>query len=231
MNMFTELFASEDLVFPVVLTLKACAASLLGYVLAVVPLAFYVSRRENVFTKVLVFACTLPLIFPPVALGYLLLLVLGTNGLIGSLLFESLGAKLVFSETAVYLSAFVAGLPLVLRPVKVAFEGKSLRALEQAARVCGCTAFRTFFVVTLPCVRNAVAAALLLGTARASGEVGITMMLGGNISGRTNTLSLEIFNAVGRGDFEAATALCLVLAAVALVLYAALESQRRKSQL
>ena len=77
--------------------------------------------------------------------------------------------------------------------------------------------------MTLPTIRNAVLAALLLGVARASGEVGITMMLGGNVADRTNTLSLEIFNAVGRGDFESATELCVVLAVTALVLYAAPE--------
>lgn len=80
-----------------------------------------------------------------------------------------------------------------------------------------------------PTVRNAVLSAFLLGTARASGEVGITMMLGGNVSDKTNRLSLEIYNAVGRGDFDTATALCAVLAAVALVLYAALELLRRRS--
>ena len=124
---------------------------------------------------------------------------------------------------------FIAGLPLVIQPVKEAFESKTLLDLECAARVCGATPMTTFLRVTLPTVRNAVLSAFLLGTARASGEVGITMMLGGNVSDKTNTLSLEIYNAVGRGDFDTATALCAVLAAVALVLYAALELLRRRS--
>ena len=113
--------------------------------------------------------------------------------------------------------------------MKEAFESKTLLDLECAARVCGATPMTTFLRVTLPTVRNAVLSAFLLGTARASGEVGITMMLGGNVSDKTNTLSLEIYNAVGRWDFDTATALCAVLAAVALVLYAALELLRRRS--
>lgn len=177
------------------------------------------------------FVCTLPLIFPPVALGYLLLLVFGIHGPLGAPLDAWLDVRIIFSQTAVCMAAFIAGLPLVLRPVKIAFESEELRELESAARVCGAGALRAFLTVTLPTVRNAVLAALLLGVARASGEVGITMMIGGNVADRTNTLSLEIFNAVGRGDFETASFLCVILAAIALVLYLALEALRRRAPL
>ena len=91
----------------------------------------------------------------------------------------------------------------------------NLKDIEDAARLCGAPALKTFLSISLPIIRNSVAAGLLLGLARASGEVGITMMLGGNISDRTYTLSLEIFNSVSRGDFETATFLCLLLGAVA----------------
>lgn len=193
-----------------------------------VPHALYTARSKTRLSRAALFIATLPLIFPPVALGYLLLL-LGINGPVGSVLHNAFGTRIVFSQTAVTLAAFIAGLPLVIRPVKEAFESKTLLDLECTARVCGATPMTTFLRVTLPTVRNAVLSAFLLGTARASWEVGITMMLGGNVSDKTNTLSLEIYNAVGRGDFDTATALCAVLAAVALVLYAALELLRRRS--
>ncbi len=231
MNELARLFSSTELLIPILLTLKACAVSLAGYLFVAVPLALWTARRETTLTRAVLFVCTLPLIFPPVALGYLLLLLFGIHGPVGAPLYETFGIRIVFSETAVCLAAFIAGLPLVLRPVKIAFESKTLLELEEAARVCGATRLRTFFTVTLPTVRNALLAAFLLGVARASGEVGITMMLGGNVADRTNTLSLEIFNAVGRGDFETASALCLVLALVALAFYAALECVRRKSQI
>lgn len=86
------------------------------------------------------------------------------------------------------------------------------------------------FVVTLPLVRGQILAGLLLGISRASGEVGITMMIGGNISGKTNTLSLEIFNAVSRADFDAATALCLLLSAFTLIIFAVLDRLQRRAQ-
>ena len=148
---------------------------------------------------------------------------------LGGPIYAAFDVRIIFSQAAVNLAAFIAGLPLVIRPIKVAFESHALIELEQAARICGASAVKTFFTVTLPVVRNAVLAAFLLGTARASGEVGITMMIGGNVADRTNTLSLEIYNAVGRGDFDAATFLCLILAGVALILYLLLELLRQKT--
>lgn len=231
MDTLVTLLSDPAIAFPIWLTLKACAASCLLFLLVALPLAYYTAKRDNLVSKAVLFVCTLPLIFPPVALGYLLLLVFGINAPLGHFLYETFGIRIVFSEAAVMLSAFIAGLPLVIRPIKIAFESKTLLCLEEAARVCGASPLRTFVTVTLPTIRNAALAALLLGVARSSGEVGITMMLGGNVADRTNTLSLEIFNAVGRGDFEAATWLCVVLAVTALVLFAALELVRSKSQI
>lgn len=229
MNPSLSLLNDPAVTFPILLTLKSCAASAALFIIVALPLAYYTAKRNTVTAKFVLFISTLPLIFPPVALGYLLLLIFGTNAPLGHFLHENFGVRIVFSQTGVVLAAFIAGLPLVIRPVKIAFESRTLAMLEEASRVCGVGPVRTFFTVTLPTIRNAVLAALLLGVARASGEVGITMMLGGNVMDRTNTLSLEIFNAVGRGDFESATWLCLILALVALILYAALELVRSKS--
>ena len=104
----------------------------------------------------------------------------------------------------------------MVRPIQVAFAGERLKELEETARVCGASHLRTLFLVALPLSRNAILAGLLLELERASGEVGITMMLGGNLDDRTNTLSLEILNCVSRGDFDA-TALCVLLVGFATV--------------
>ena len=151
----------------------------------------------------------------------MLLVVLGRNGWIGGLL-ENFGLRMVFSQTGVILAAFIAGLPLIVKPLQAAFDTQETKELEEAARVCGLNRFKTFFFISVPLCSKTLLAALLLGLARASGEVGITMMLGGNISGRTNTLSLEIFNSVSRGDFDSAAFLCTILAAFAALIYAAL---------
>ena len=129
----------------------------------------------------------------------------------------------------VALAGFIAGLPLVVRPLQAAFASPRLIELEEAARIHGAGRRDVFLRITLPLVRPSLAAALLLGCARVSGEVGITMMLGGNISERTNTLSLEIFNAVSRADFDAANALCLLLSLLATVIFLAAELLIRRS--
>ena len=93
----------------------------------------------------------------------------------------------------------------------------------------GASEARIFLGITLPLIRPSLAVGLLMGCARVSGEVGITMMLGGNISGKTNTLSLEIFNAVSRADFDVANALCVVLSLVAALLFIVMEIILKKS--
>ncbi len=201
--------------FPIALTAKTCAACLVLLLLAGPPVALWLARSRRLLARAAEFVITLPLVFPPIALGYLLLLALGRTSVIGAFLEESFGIRLIFSEAGVILAAFIAALPLMVRPLQVALASEKLKELEETARVCGATPLRTLFLVTLPLARNALVTGLLLGLARASGEVGITMMLGGNIADRTNTLSLEIFNCVSRGDFDAATGLCLLLAGFA----------------
>ncbi|MCD8338667.1 MAG: ABC transporter permease subunit [Burkholderiales bacterium] len=207
------------LVFPIQLTVKVCAVSFILFFITAPPLALYFARRKTLVAKCLQFLVTLPLVFPPIALGYLLLLLLGRTGPLGSILYDSFGFRIVFSQWGVILAAFIAGLPLVVQPMISSFESSKLKEIEDAALVCGASRFKTFFIVTLPLIKNSVISGLLLGLARASGEVGVTMMLGGNTSGRTNTLSLEIYNSVSRGDFDTATNLCILLAAFALAIY------------
>ena len=225
MDSLRSLLGSPELLFAVTLTAKTCAAAGAGFILFAPLLALLFSRRSAFWVRALSFVVTLPLVFPPVAL----LLLFGRGGLLGGILDEA-GLAIVFSENAVFLAAFIAGLPLVVRPIEAALSGERLKSLEFAACVHGANAVTVFRRVTLPLVRGQILAGLLLGISRASGEVGITMMIGGNISGKTNTLSLEIFNAVSRADFDAATALCLLLSAFTLIIFAVLDRLQRRAQ-
>ena len=182
-------------------------------------------RRWRAGTELFV---TLPLVFPPVALGYLLLLLIGRSGPLGGML-DAVGISIVFTPWAVYLAAFIAGLPLVIRPIQGALASEQLKALEFAARVHGAPPLTVYRKVTLPLVRGQILSGLLLGISRASGRMGITMMVGGNISDRTNTLSLEIWNAVSRADFDVATTLCLLLSAFTLLIFIVLDRLQRRA--
>jgi molybdate transport system permease protein len=213
--------------FPILLTLRVCLICLALFSLAGPPLAFWCGRSRSFASGAASFLVMLPLVFPPMALGFMLLLIFGRNGPAGGLL-AALGIRLVFTQSAVVFAAFAAGFPLVVRPLQAAMEKPEVLALEEAARANGCGPVRAFFLVTVPQTSNALISGLLLGTARASGEVGVTMMIGGNIAGRTNTLSLEIYNLVSRGEFDAAMRLCAILAAAGLILWALLEKYRIK---
>lgn len=125
--------------------------------------------------------------------------------------------------------SFFVTLPLVIRPIQGALASEQLKALEFAARVHGAPPLTVYRKVTLPLVRGQILSGLLLGISRASGEVGITMMVGGNISDRTNTLSLEIWNAVSRADFDVATTLCLLLSAFTLLIFIVLDRLQRRA--
>lgn len=217
---------SELTSFPVRLTFKVCILCLPLFVAAGMPLALWCGRSRSFASRTASFFVTLPLVFPPVAMGFILLMLFGRNGPLGSHLESLFGVRLIFSETAVVMASFIAGLPLVVRPLQSAVERVEILRLEEAARTMGASPFRTFIFVTVPQVGSTLISGLLLGTARASGEVGITMMLGGNISGRTNTLSLEIYNCVSRGEFDTAMKLCVILAIVGLLLYVFLEKYR-----
>ena len=212
--MLGELLHDEEVLFSVWLTLKVAAVCLALHLITAVPLALWARSPKAPFRRTLNFVVTLPLVFPPIALGYLLLMALGQTGL-GEPLQRLFGVRLIFSQAA---------------PVQAALGSETARKLTEAARVTGAGPVAAFFLVVIPLIRTSLVVGLLLGVTRSFGEVGISLMLGGNIAQRTNTLSLEVFNAVSRGDFERATALCVLLACISLCLYLAIDQlQRRKA--
>ncbi|ADC61818.1 molybdate ABC transporter permease subunit [Allochromatium vinosum] len=192
----------------VVLVLFLIAGIALGYTLSrPIPLRGLLDALVSV-----------PLVFPPIAIGFLLLMLFGRHGAIGGPLHDWLGWNLVFSFPALVLAAFIAGLPLVVKPIQSAIEG-SARELIEVSYTLGKGRLATLFLVVIPVIRRHIAAGLILGVGRSFGEVGITLMLGGNILGSTETLSLAIYNQVLDGDFECATRLSLLLGLVSLTLF------------
>ena len=214
---------TPEISFSVLLTVRVCTACLVLHALTAVPLARLSMAKKPCLRRAVNFVITLPLVFPPMAMGFLLLVFFGRNGWGGMALQKAFGVSLVFSQGGIILAAWLAGLPLVIKPVQTALANPNLLQLEQAARVCGASPRSCFFWVTLPLIRHGLGAGLLLGITRAMGEVGISLMLGGNIAGRTHTLSLEVFNAVSTGEFQRAAMLCSILAIISLLLYLGIE--------
>ena len=156
----------------------------------------------------------LPLVMPPVATGLILLKVFGRRGPIGRFLHETLGLDVVFTWRAVVLAMAVMAFPLLVRSARVAFEGVPHR-LEQIARTLGAREGRVFFTITLPLAARGILGGTLLAFARALGEFGATILVAGNIPGKTTTLSLAIYQFVQLGQDEDAFRLLAVAVVVA----------------
>lgn len=161
----------------------------------------------------------LPLVMPPVVTGYLLLLLLSPNGWIGRPIAWLFGAKIVFTSAAPAIAALVVSLPLSIRAMRLAFEGVDPR-LEQAARSLGAGPLRVFFAISLPLARRGLITGWFTAFARSLGEFGATIMIAGNIPGRTQTIPLAIFSTVSSpGGMEHAwklVAIALILSCIAM---------------
>lgn len=155
----------------------------------------------------------LSLVLPPTVLGYYLLVLLGQRGL-GAYLERYLGFRFVFAWPGAVVAAAITALPLVLQTVQISFAEIS-REIEDAARVDGCTEWQLFWRVTLPVAWRGVLAGGMLGFLRAMGEFGATLMVAGNIPGRTQTLAMAIYDAVQANDMARANSLALLLTGIA----------------
>lgn len=155
----------------------------------------------------------LPLVMPPVATGLILLQAVGRRGVIGRFLHD-LGIDVVFTWRAVVLAMAVMSFPLLVRSARVAFEGVPVR-LEQIARTLGAGEVRVFFTLTVPLAWRGIIGGTLLAFARALGEFGATILVAGNIPGRTQTLSLAIYHHVQLGQDGDAYRLMLLTVAIA----------------
>jgi molybdate transport system permease protein len=192
---------------PLLLTLKVALWATAINTLLGLACAYFLSRWRSPFSNFVDSVLTLPLVLPPTVLGYYLLVLLGRRGIFGAWL-EKLGIELVFTWQGAVIASSVVAFPLVLRSARAALEGVN-PMLENAARVMGLSEAAVFFRVSLPLALRGILAGVLLAFARALGEFGATLMIAGNLPGRTQTLSVAIYEAVQAGDDE--TALLLVL--------------------
>ncbi|GGC01538.1 molybdate ABC transporter permease subunit [Pseudoduganella buxea] len=152
---------------------------------------------------------TLPMVMPPTVLGYYLLVVIGRSGPLGAWLHDSFGINLIFTWQAAVVAAAVVAFPLVLKGARSAFETVDPQ-LEQAARVLGVSGVGVFLRVTLPLAWRGVLAGTLLAFARTMGEFGATLMVAGSIPGKTQTLSIAVYEAVQAGQDDTANLLVLI---------------------
>jgi molybdate transport system permease protein len=212
-----------DIAFPLQLSLKVALIATVGCALVGVPIAYVLATKEfrgKTFADV---GVMLPLVLPPVVTGYYLLLVIGRGGLMGAITkaFTGTAYGITFTWQAAAIASFVIAMPLAVSTARAAIAAVE-PAHADASRTLGRSEFETAVFVVLPLAARGIVAGLALAFARAMGEFGATVMVAGNIPGRTDTMALEIYNAVLYGDWRMATALVVVFTFVsAAVLLAA----------
>ena len=201
--------------FPLWLSLRVSVASTAIALAGGLAIAYVLANRTFRGRELVDAAITLPLVLPPTVLGYYLLVVLGRNTPLGRA-FESItGSPLVFTARAAVVAALFHSAPLLVKSARAAFESVD-RSYERAARTLGASEWRIFWRVSLPLAARPVAAASALAFARSLGDFGVTLMIAGNIPGRTQTVALAIYDAVESGDGYRARVLVIAISAIAL---------------
>lgn len=177
---------------------------------------FFLARARFPGRDLLDTLLTLPMVMPPTVLGYYLLVLVGRRSAFGTWLYDTFGINLIFTWQGAVIAATVVAFPLVFKPARAAFEAVDGQ-LEQAARVLGVSELSIFFRITLPLAWRGILAGVLLAFARALGEFGATLMVAGSIPGKTQTLSIAVYEAVQAGKDDTANLLVVITSIVCVV--------------
>jgi len=203
--------------FPLWLSLRVATISTAVALVVGLWLAWLLANRQFRGKEILDAAITLPLVLPPTVLGYYLLVLLGRASPVGKLYEWIFGGPLVFSWQAAVVAALFHSTPLLVKSARAAFESVD-RSFERAARNLGASELRLFWRVTLPLARRSILAAAALAFARSLGDFGVTLMIAGNIPGRTQTVAIAIYDAVEAGNGAKARVLVVIVSVIALVI-------------
>lgn len=200
---------------PVYLSLKiALYATMISAIIGI-PLGWLLARGRFTGSNLLSSFVMLPMVLPPTVLGYYLLVLIGRQSFIGRWLQDTLQVNLVFTWQGAVLAAAIVSLPLMARAVQASIESVDPNT-EDVARTLGKTEPVIFFRITLPLAWQGILAGLVLAFARAMGEFGATLMVAGNIPGRTQTLSIAIYDAVQGGNYEQANFLVILISVITI---------------
>lgn len=200
---------------PLMLTLKIASVSTVFVTVLGILIAYVLAKREFTGKWLAEVLVTLPLVLPPTVTGYILVFLLGRNGTFGSIFTKITGSGILFTWQAAVIAAFVVSLPMMVKPATSAI-GAVDRNIEEAACVLGRNELETALYVTLPLAKKGIIAGCILSFARAVGEFGATLMVAGNIPGKTSTMPLSIYGAYQSGNNELANLLVLILVVISL---------------
>ena len=204
------MFLSPTDILALTLTFKLALVTTLLLLVISTPLAWLLSRWNSPWRALLESLVALPLVLPPTVLGFYLLIMLAPNSFIGQSWHALTGYQLAFSFTGLVIASIIYSLPFVVQPLQLAFE-KIDKASMECAEILGASGWRRFTSIVIPSTRNSFLLASVLGFAHTVGEFGVVLMIGGNIPGETQVLSLVLYDYVESLDYDAAHRLAATL--------------------
>jgi len=204
------LFLSPTDILALSLTFKLALVTTVLLLLISTPIAWLLSRWDSPWRALLESVVALPLVLPPTVLGFYLLIMLAPNSMLGQTWYALTGHQLAFSFTGLVIASMIYSLPFVVQPLQLAFE-KIDKASMECAEVLGASSWRRFTSIVIPSTRNSFLLASVLGFAHTVGEFGVVLMIGGNIPGETQVLSLVLYDYVESLDYDAAHRLAATL--------------------
>lgn len=202
---------------PILLSLRIAAIATLFSGIAGTLLAYFLNKKDSIIKDLLEVLIILPMILPPSVTGYILLILIGKRGPIGSFLLENFDYTIVFTWIAAVLAAAIVSLPLMYQNAKAAFLGVEEDYIK-SARTLGASEKRIFFTITLPLAKVGLISGIVLTFARSIGEFGATLMVAGNIPGKTQTIPTAIYFANQRGDTQTGNILVGIMVAFSFIL-------------
>lgn len=194
----------------VFLTLKIASISTVLTLIVAILLVWGMENRSKKLRSIIEMLINLSLFISPTVLGYILIIFLGKRGIIGSYLYEFFNIQVIFSWWAGIVTAFVVSLPLMYNCIKAGFSSLDY-TYREAGKEMGASDFQILRLVIIPLIRRNILAGIVLSFGRALGEFGATLMLAGNIPGKTQTMSTAIYSAVERGDNRTANLLLVIV--------------------
>lgn len=199
------------------ITLKLAFVTTVILLIIGIPTAWWLSRSQSRFKIIIESIVAMPLILPPTVLGFYLLISLGPNGFLGKTFIFFSGEHLAFSFTGLVIGSIIYSMPFVIQPLHSAFATIDNKYIE-TAKTLGAGPFDTFINIVMPMSRVGIITATVLGFAHTIGEFGVVLMIGGNIPGKTQVLSISIYDHVEALEFTQAHILSGILLAFSFIL-------------
>ena len=193
----------SSILFSLRLSIQVASVATVGIVIVGVGVAYLLAMKTFRGKEVLDILFTLPLVLPPTVTGYYLIILFGRNGLIGRIFYQWTGWSIMFTWYAAVLASFTVALPLMIKATRAAIESVD-RNLINASYTLGHSELETAIRVTLPLSKRGIVAGTVLSFARAMGEFGATLMIAGNIPGKTDTMPISIYSQASSGDWSKA---------------------------